>query len=81
MALASSLVGCEEPEVSDPTRWTVDLHGADVFVFAPDPQTSSLSATDERLGAATTVEVLATDGAWFLLADGFRLIRAANIRG
>lgn len=79
--LASSLASCEEPEVADPSQWSVDLHGADVFVHAPDEATGCLAPTDERLGAGTTVEVLATDANWYLLADGFRLIRTANVVG
>ncbi len=79
LALASSLLSaCEPQEVTDPTRWTVDLHGADVFVYQPDPETGCLAATDERLAAATTVDVLGRDGTWYLLDDGFRLIRVAN---
>ena len=59
MVLASSLgCACEEQEVPDPTRWSVDLHGADVFVYQPDPETGCLAATDERLGSATSAEVL-----------------------
>jgi hypothetical protein len=78
LGLASSLLfACESPEVDDPTQWTVDLHGADVFVSTPD-ETGCLAPTSERLARATTVEVLASDGTWYLLAEGFRLIRAAN---
>lgn len=77
--LASSLgCACEEQEVPDPTRWSVDLHGADVFVYQPDPETGCLAATDERLGSATSAEVLGADDTWYLLSEGFRLIRAAN---
>lgn len=56
----------------------MDLHGADVFVYQPDPLTGCLTATDERLGAATTAEVLGSDDTWYLLSEGFRLIRVAN---
>ncbi len=80
MALASSFVACEEPEVEDPTRWTVDLHGADVFVYSPG-EDGCLTATDERLPRAETVEVLAADDTWYLLAEGFRLIRKVNTLG
>mgnify|MGYP002634258956 CR=1 FL=1 len=79
MLASSLLVACgdgEQPD--DPTRWTVDLHGADVFVYQPSAETGCLAATDERLGAATTVEVLGADATWYLLADGFRLIRRVN---
>jgi hypothetical protein len=81
-ALASSLLLACDPtgEPDDPTIWTVDLHGADVYVYQPG-EDGCLAPTDERLGAASTVEVLGADERWYLLAEGFRLIRRDNALG